>query len=312
MCIVIAKEAGVPFSQDELESAVNCAVKRNSHGSGYALKRAGSSEIKVAKGFLYSEVLLEHIADLDVQDGDELMVHLRYATAGKKGTLGCHPYVVSEDDEVIQQDDAIITDNPVFSHNGTFYDFIERTSDFSDTYNLGKEFLAKEGVIESLILIRDTSPDVFKSIITFNKLAIMFPDADKPMELFGEFITTSGYFNYSNYYFENQYNGKIPKHRGNTHSNRHSHSNPADDYYGDYPSPRQSNGYWNSIEQEWEEFDEDNEAHQVDFNCMHGHMSVPFNKATSVMQHLNEVYEGKKPAVIGFKQAEKQMTSNYD
>ncbi len=70
----------------------------------------------------------------------------------------------------------------------------------SDTYYFVKHFLSREGMIDELILAREYTPKLYEDIMTFNKLAILFPD-DRPMALLGDFIT-EGNLKYSNSYYK--------------------------------------------------------------------------------------------------------------
>lgn len=304
MCIIIAKEKGKELNIEELKKSVEVAAKRNSHGGGFAIKREGSNEIEISKGYYYASVLLQHLlAKDDIKPNDELIVHLRYATAGDKGPIGCHPYVMSQDDDVIHTTEGMISES-LFAHNGTFHDFKKINSNLSDTYWFNKEFLGKPGAAEALITLRDTNEYILDNVITFNKLAIMFPDKD--MELLGEFIETEN-FKYSNWYFNNPHSGRHPmKDRTSNNSRQLSYAYGYDDGVNyeefdedDLDDLPTSQKVWNAEENKWEKIEDKDADLYENIGLLCVKKSDLKDTKREGMKHLEEVY--KREPLAGFK-----------
>ena len=208
MCIIIAKKAGVTLDMEELESAASMASHHNSHGIGFALKRKGSNNIILSKGYRYYEMVLDKLSELKVEDDDELMVHMRFATSGKTDIANCHPYVVSNNLDNILLDEAVIINHSVVSHNGTFDWYAEAKSEFSDTVHYIKEFLSAEGVLEGMRTIKKADSYQMHLLMQANRLCIINPDKDLPMDLYGSWNRRKlKSLVYSNFYHIQPYNG---------------------------------------------------------------------------------------------------------
>lgn len=188
MCLIIAKKAGVALNSQLLRSAITTSCVSNKDGFGYMIKRAGAKTIDLDKGFFDPEELIEQVMGLNVQIGDELVVHLRAGTSGKKDDINCHPFVISHFEREIEET-AGTTKHAVIAHNGVMGDFTKTSSDFSDTYHFVKSYL-------SLI-----KTEFYKKVLTamgYNKYAVLYPT--KALELFGSFILDSGlYFSNAGY-----------------------------------------------------------------------------------------------------------------
>lgn len=209
MCIIIAKKKGKTFDREELSKAVKVAQVHNSHGGGFALKRAGSEEIYLSKGYIsYYEIMLERLDDLDIQDDDELIIHLRYATSGLINQENCHPFVVSENLSEVQETE-IMTNKMVMAHNGTLSDWNYINDTNSDTVNFILEFASQYNAVNALLALRNIDNRLASKIIGENRLAFLRPKAD--MALLGNWFTMeegkNDTFVYSNLYcrFEDSY-----------------------------------------------------------------------------------------------------------
>lgn len=202
MCIIIAKEQGREYNEQELVDAIKIAEIHNSHGAGFSLKRAGETKILVSKGYLYYyQLMIDRLEALDIQKDDELIIHLRYATAGNVDKQNCHPFIVSTDLPTILEDE-VTTDLPVMAHNGTFYEYSDSNSPNSDTVNFVKEFLGQAGVLDSIYTIEAYNEIRSEQMLGTNRLCVMFPD-DRPMMRIGDWnrLKKDDYcFVYSNYY----------------------------------------------------------------------------------------------------------------
>lgn len=208
MCIIIAKRAGANFDMDELKDATEKASIHNSHGAGFSLKKEGSNNILLSKGYWYHELLLDRLEELEIEKGDELMIHMRYATSGNVDTANCHPYVVAEHIDDILIDEAILTDNAVVSHNGTFHMYSDKDSDYSDTVNYIEQYLSADGILDAMRAIEQADYFQMYKLMTGNRLCIMHPDKNKDMDTFGYWNKRKDdSFVYSNYYHIQPHNG---------------------------------------------------------------------------------------------------------
>ena len=189
MCIIMAKESGKHFNREELVSAIKVAKIHNSHGAGFAFKRGNSPFIYLSKGYLYYyDLMLEKIDELDVQPEDELMIHLRFATAGSVNAANCHPYIVSKELSEITKDEEETT-LPVMAHNGSFYDYTFKDDVNSDTVNFVSMFAAHENAINTLSVLKNIDlkegTSLLENVIQRNRLCFMFP-GDKKMVRYGD------------------------------------------------------------------------------------------------------------------------------
>lgn len=202
MCIIIAKERGKKYNKKELESAIEIAKIHNSDGAGFAFKRGNSDSIYLSKGYLfYYGLMLNELDKLDIQPEDELIVHLRYATAGDVDAANCHPFVVSDNEDMIKQDE-IEVNLPVMAHNGTFYEYSYTNDVNSDTVNFIKDFASGEGVLDGLASMWKSDPFMGRKLLDSNRICVIFP-GDKPMFKMGDWnrkTTEDNCFIYSNYY----------------------------------------------------------------------------------------------------------------
>lgn len=232
MCIIIAKEKGKKYNEQELIDAIEVAKIHNSDGAGFAFKKGNSETILISKGFLfYYEIMLERLAELDIQPEDELIVHLRYATSGNIDAENCHPFVVSSVPSILKETEAEVKE-PVLAHNGTFYEYSYTNSEDSDTIHFIRELASKEGVLESLATLNKSIPFKMEDFLGSNRICVIFP-GDKSMLRMGEWNRLdNGDFEYSNFYHKypdstRAYGGKSP----HTKSNYHNYNNYKLDYW---------------------------------------------------------------------------------
>jgi predicted glutamine amidotransferase len=217
MCIIIAKKRGVEYNKKELEEAIKVAKIHNSHGAGFAYKRGDSEEIYLSKGYLYYyDLMLDKLDALNIQQEDELIVHLRFATSGLVDDSNCHPFIVSSDLEEVLETETV-TNKLVMAHNGTFYDYSYKDDDNSDTVNFILEFASIPNAINSLKVLKNIDKNLPYKILDGNRLCFMHPGKER-MVLFGDWNKLNkedAGFVYSNYYHmfpdsHRAYGGKSP------------------------------------------------------------------------------------------------------
>ena len=215
MCLIVVKKRGVPFNEEELARSLACGAFRNSDGGGFAIKRNSSDKkhkILMSKGYVDTREefldgtagLLKAIKAIGVEDDDELMVHLRFASMqnGRDIDILMHPFVIPPNgDETYLDMTEFVTSLPVFCHNGFFPDIAWGTTEWgSDTYLLAKNVLSDYDFLKELLSYEDKQDShLYKWFMGTNKLA--FLTAEKDMVLLGDFIEEGSYF-YSNKYYK--------------------------------------------------------------------------------------------------------------
>lgn len=236
MCLISVLPKGTEKYSDKVTNFIRQGFECNKDGSGYMFKRHGSDIITVRKGFNVLSKLLDSIKKDNIKKEDELVVHHRIRTSGYVDAKNCHPYVVSEyEDEVI--DDDISIDKPCIAHNGTIkgldhYEIMDNYK-YSDTYIFARYFLSNNYLLEFLKKTPNEFKDVFKYIINGSRLAILMPDRD--IVMLGNFIADEEYFHSNEGYCKNIYNrGGIDYNKHYDHLGKYvfpdNLSNKVDDY----------------------------------------------------------------------------------
>ena len=222
MCIIIAKKKGVPYNREELRQSLAVAAVRNEDGAGFVIKRATNKRGKysfsngdkkfpifLSKGYFDTSedfvndhsYFLNKIDKENIQDDDELIVHLRYTTSGMTTPTMCHPFCVPPrgQERFLDMVD-LFCELPVFAHNGTFYKAMYTREHGSDSYLMAKNYFSDFNALKDLLDFEDDQDNgVFKWFMEHNKLA--FITAERDMVLLGEFIE-EGSYHYSNSYYK--------------------------------------------------------------------------------------------------------------
>lgn len=220
MCLITAAPKGTKKRGKDLELFIKNGMDSNTHGSGFAYKRDGQSVVNIHKGFTSAEEIVKAIDKLKLKEDDELIIHHRIGTSGLQNEINMHPFAVSQDDEVLQTVRGQVT-TPVMAHNGVFYRFTDRNSNFNDTYHFVQKFISIPEVKD--LLVRDPAKfkELFDGLISTNKLAFLFPQRD--MVLIGNFKTEDGYYHsnggYKKYVFD----------RGGSSANTHANAQMDDE-----------------------------------------------------------------------------------
>ena len=205
MCLIIAKESGKELNES-LFPIIESASKMNPDGLGYMLKRKNEARIFIRKGLLKDIDVIEELKISDILPDDELVIHLRLATSGLEDENNCHPFVVANEEKDILQNNSFVT-LPCLSHNGIFNDFSYLEDAFSDTYYFIKEYLSPREVLYNEEKLRYLTKH-----LSWNKLAILFPQKDKKMLLLGNFFEEGNYkvsnrgYSYTSPYYKEQTN----------------------------------------------------------------------------------------------------------
>lgn len=191
MCIIMIAPKGSDKNSEFLFDSIRTGLKNNIDGSGYACNIGGLTYFK--KGFNDVELLIEDIKSKELTNDTSLIIHHRFGNCGEKGIENCHPFIMSDVDELLDKNDSL-TNIPVLFHNGTFYKYREYTSDKSDTYYFVKKFMSIPEVHS--VFKRDINlfATLFEDHVrhkTSNKIAVLYPDGE--IITYGDFNEEQGY-----------------------------------------------------------------------------------------------------------------------
>jgi predicted glutamine amidotransferase len=190
MCLIIVAPKGTNKYSELIDSAINNGAESNDDGYGYAVKFNSDSRVYISKGFTEVDKLKESIKSKQLTLEDELVIHFRIGTSGKKDANNCHPFVLSESQGEILTLEGFV-DKPIVAHNGVFGAYTNNNSDYSDTYHFVKGFMGVPELINILKRDDELFKALFDKVINTNKLAFLFPDRD--FTTIGNFISDEGY-----------------------------------------------------------------------------------------------------------------------
>lgn len=240
MCLITAIPKGkVKYSKD-LEGFIKEGMSSNTDGSGFMYKRDGENVVNIDKGYRSPESILKAIRDLDLQIKDELVIHHRIGTSGAKNEINMHPFVVSDNALVLQTIKGAVN-LPVMAHNGVFSEYSDYQSPYSDTYHFVNQFMSIPEITSLVKRDTKTYQKIFGRLMSYNKLAFLFPDRD--MILIGNFTEDDGNYHSNGGYKTFVYDrgcssDKDSKNTGLVcrHNSRYFQDNDTESDDDDYPS----------------------------------------------------------------------------
>lgn len=245
MCLISILKKGTKKNTAKVHKFIRNGASCNTDGSGFMYKKDGENLVHVKKGFFNVEEMIRELEALDLTENDELVIHHRIGTSGKVCAENTHPFIISDDPELVSAVD-IATDKPAMVHNGMFChirDFMSRNQDFSDTYAFARYIMGNIDILN----LYNNSPDFFKklfdSVIGRDKVCILFPNKD--LETMGNFIEDEGYLHSNGGYCRYVYN------RG------------GEDYYWGEGFGAEANPQ-HSLQEETNDESEDEEAFEAD------------------------------------------------
>lgn len=196
MCLAILVPKGKDKYSEKLIEAIKTASVSNSDGMGYAFKRDSTKKVYLSKGYTKVNDLLDDISSKKLKDQDELIVHLRIGNKGSVNEDMCHPFVASNDKEVILSNNKYVN-HPVFIHNGTLHKYSAYNSIYSDTYFFAEKFISHKRIQDILINDYELFNNVFTDHISTSRFIFLFPNSNVNAIKIGKFIEDDGIF-YSN------------------------------------------------------------------------------------------------------------------
>lgn len=233
MCLITCAPKGVIKTKAALKSFVESGMRTNTDGSGFAAKKDGLIILK--KGFRDSVIILDAIEELELGMDDELIIHHRTGTSGLKNDINMHPFLVTSNSKSLQTIDTNNAKLPAMVHNGVFGEFSDMKSDFSDTYHFVEYFMACKEIMNMMKSDKSKFEKIYKDILSWNKLAFIFPDID--MIRTGQFVEDSGYFHSNSGYksYVKDYGGSSSNKRNrNKYYDGYDYGTAYEDYYDSY------------------------------------------------------------------------------
>lgn len=204
MCLIAVAPKGTKKYSEFLLEAVRKASVTNTDGIGFSYKRdKNKSRVWISKGFKDVEVFIKSLKNKRLKDEDELIIHLRIGNKGGKTTEMNHPFVLSDDTDIILSNETYV-ENSIMAHNGTFFDYSVHSSMLSDTYFFVKEFMSVKEIQDLLKRDLKLFKDTFKYVLKTNRLAFIFND-ETPLVVIGDFKEDQGYFFSNDSYSRNNY-----------------------------------------------------------------------------------------------------------
>lgn len=209
MCLIIVKKVGTKLNNELLAKAIKKSGIHNNHGYGFTIKRGTSKNINISKGQKTVTELISDIEESKIGLNDELIVHLRFGTAGDKNAINCHPFVVSNDTEDVETVYSEFVRKPVLAHNGVISEFTDRQSKYSDTFHFVRDYLS---------IIDPKYHQTLLDNLGSNKFAMSYP-GKKPILLGGTWLQEGGlYFSNAGYKDYTSYSSSNPTGAGTNYS----------------------------------------------------------------------------------------------
>lgn len=188
MCIIVAKPIGIEIPSKSLLQ--NCFIA-NRHGAGFMFNH--NKKVYIYKGFMKFEafyrVLQKTIDKYDLKNKG-VVIHFRISTGGKIDEGNCHPYPISNDEEMLRKK-KVITKDVAMAHNGTIrlfsgkHDFLNDTQLFiknivNTFYQVNHNFYLDKEVMETLQGIADSK--------------LCFLDKMGELYMLGDFVEENGIY----------------------------------------------------------------------------------------------------------------------
>ena len=170
MCLIGLAPEGTDKYSEKFINAIIIASKTNTDGMGFSFKKNSTKKVYISKGYNTVEGMIRSLKSKRLKKEDELMIHLRIGNRGSKNTDMCHPFILSNIEEEILQNDKYV-DKPTMMHNGTFHSYPSyNINNFSDTYLFIKDFMFNKRIIDFVKEDLELFKKVFSEKLGTNKL----------------------------------------------------------------------------------------------------------------------------------------------
>jgi len=206
MCLICISPRGTKKDSDFFIDTLKTGMRTNKDGAGFAYKREHSKAVYFNKGFWTVDSLIHAIKQQKLRDEDELIVHFRWATHGKKTARNTHPFVLTTDDDGIDDVGPSTSIFPIMFHNGVLSEYGgSYGDDHSDTYNFVREFMRFKDIYTMMRTNQIAFRDVFHNVVGGSRLAFLYPNTTSSLVTYGTFVEDNGYM-FSNSGYKSSYN----------------------------------------------------------------------------------------------------------
>lgn len=152
MCIAILKTKNGVITDEELRNS----FKNNSDGAGIAY--TSNNELRIVKGIFDVETFIKTVRQAEKLADNNILIHCRIGTSGKKNKNNTHPFVINN--------------NTCLIHNGILDVDVPKGSDINDTQIFIKKFM--KGIANDTIMKNQTYHSILKEMIgSNNKFVIL-------------------------------------------------------------------------------------------------------------------------------------------
>lgn len=181
----------------DIEGIIRSCFASNSHGAGWMIKRGGEKTLSYEKGFMDVKSMIDSVNKLNVKPNDEFVMHFRIATSGKRDETMTHPFVCSKSNAKLKATKGDNIKCMLVAHNGVMSQYAyDEKNGLSDTACFARDVLGEYNPNAGQRAMKKWRKR-FSKAISFQRLAIMYPDHD--MELLGNFVFGTG----TNMFFSN-------------------------------------------------------------------------------------------------------------
>lgn len=185
MCILIGKRK---YNEMISEERLRVSFENNSDGCG--MSYAHNGKVYVEK-FMEFEEFYNRLNELEKEIGlydKNVLLHFRISTSGKIDLGNCHPFIVSDDYNVLRNLNSKTESELVMGHNGILHNYEpSKNANTNDTQRFIKEFIYPMYKENKNFLQNSFNRCLIEKEIGTNK--VMFIDAEGEMYAIGKFIT---------------------------------------------------------------------------------------------------------------------------
>ena len=132
MCIAIIKPKNVDLPSEYI---LRICFNNNPDGAGFAFNRNGKNYIH--KGFFTFKSFWDAISSVNIKKEESALIHFRVATHGNIDKYTCHPFLITNSYEDMQEPHIVTKNGDVMIHNGML-NFELDNDDISDSMYLAK------------------------------------------------------------------------------------------------------------------------------------------------------------------------------
>ena len=112
MCMIVVKDKGVKLPKDEY---LKNGASKNSDGIGICYRKKGEKKVTIKKDFKDVNALNKWLKE-NIGEEDQLIIHFRLATSGKRDAGNRHPFPITENKLLLRKNN--LKKRFAVAHNG--------------------------------------------------------------------------------------------------------------------------------------------------------------------------------------------------